>query len=325
MKSYHLVLLVAGAGLAAGLAYKMTQLPPIAMPASARVAENAPSAPDVAVPKPSPIPQKRRVVPLVNAPVATRASAPETVYTEPPKPVVRETQQPVAPAKPARKPQPVSVATIKPPSTKPQSVKVAIIKPQTVKPKQWIPGKYESTADAKAAVKTPAPQALAKPAPAPLVVASLDKSNAGDKSDTPVVPAIEKDTPALSVPRHQATLQNGMTITIRLDEPLSSNVSRPGATFAGELVDPLIAGGFIIAERGARVSGRVLDSQKAGRFTGISRLVVGLTNVSTSDGQQVAISTDPWMRLGDTLPADTVVRFRLSSTVTITERQLAAK
>jgi hypothetical protein len=333
MKLQHMVLLVAGAGFAGGLAYKMTQPPPIEMPAPVSPAVNGPpSTPDIPARKPSPIPQQARVT----APVTTSSPAPDTVYTEPPKPVVRKSE-PAPPAKPVRKNEPILAANNKPLSSKPAGVKPLNLKPASVKPlnikpaniksakirppnskpKQWVPGKYES-GDSVAVAKATPPPTLAKPAP--VVIASIDKSAA-----PPVVPAIEQEpAPAPPPTPHQATLQTGMTVAVRLMEPLSSNFSRSGATFAGELVDPLIADGFVIAERGAPVAGRIVESFKAGRFTGTSRLELALTNVYTSDGQQVGINTQPWMTLGDSLPADTVLRFRLTSKTTITERQLAA-
>src|SRR6202000_2672678 len=98
------------------------------------------------------------------------------------------------------------------------------------------------------------------------------------------------------------------TIVMRLDESLSSDFSAAGGTFQGSLIEPVVADGFAIAERGARVMGRVIDSRKAGRSAGISRLQLQLTSLMTSDGQQVSISTDPWMNLGDSLPARTIIR-----------------
>jgi hypothetical protein len=287
MKWYQVGLLVLGAGIAGGFALKMTQLPPVTLPPPPQPVINAPPPVAVVPQKPSPIPQTQRVRP--STPV--QADAPQPVYDEPPKPAARRTP-PVTP------PAPVHSAT-------------------NIKPRQWIPGRYDSFGDSASEPKAAAKPAPA-PAPAPLVApASIDKTTAA-----PVVPAIENE-PAPAP--HRATLRSGMAIPIRLDETLSSDHSPKGWTFVGTLIEPLVADGFVIAERGARVSGRVLDSEKAGRATGTSRLQIGLTDVSTSDGQQVAINTEPWVRLGDTIPAETVVRFRLTSMVTITERQLAAK
>jgi hypothetical protein len=158
-------------------------------------------------------------------------------------------------------------------------------------------------------------------------------------------------------------------------ETLSTEHVSTGDTFQATLADPVIAGGFIIAERGARVSGRVTDAHRAGRFSGISSLELRLLDFTTSDGQRIPVSTDPWLKRGDSMtrssvekigggaalgaaigaiagggvgavigasaggglgagaaaatgskpvsiPSETVIRFRLSSRVLITERRL---
>jgi hypothetical protein len=130
-----------------------------------------------------------------------------------------------------------------------------------------------------------------------------------------------------------------MTIMVRLDEALSSDRSVAGNTFTASLVEPIVVDGLVIAERGARVTGRVLDSQKAGRISGVSMMELALSSVTTSDGQRVSIATDPWTKRSDTLrgaalgaivatrgtpvevPGETVVAFRVSYAVTITERR----
>jgi hypothetical protein len=54
----------------------------------------------------------------------------------------------------------------------------------------------------------------------------------------------------------------------------------------------LVVDGFVIAERGARVEGRVVASDRGGKVKGVAALSVELTRIRTSDGQNVAIQTD---------------------------------
>jgi hypothetical protein len=288
-------LLIVGAVLAGGLAFRLTQPVPIpdvapVIPPTAHSKVTAPraSAPSVAIRppiiKPSPIP-------------ALRATAPEPIYT----PVPRE------PAKTAiRKDEPISVARVKPTQEKPTQPK----------PTQWIPGRYESPSEPASPHRSAGS--------APVVAAAIEKSAA--PAPAPAVERIPPQVPPTpAAPRRQATLRIGIGIPIRIDEPLSSDISPTGGTFQGSLIEPLTADGFVIAERGAPVAGRIVESQKGGRSTGISRLKLELTNLTTSDGQHVSISTDPWMKLGDGIPSNTAMRFRLASTVTITEQQIAGK
>jgi hypothetical protein len=132
--------------------------------------------------------------------------------------------------------------------------------------------------------------------------------------------------------------------------------------------------GFVIAERGARVDGRVVSSDRGGKVKGVAGLAIEITRIHTADGQSVAVQTDSFERraeqskkqdaakvgagaaigaiigaiagggkgaaigagvgggagAGDvlltrgkpaTLPSETRISFRLSNTVTITERR----
>jgi len=97
----------------------------------------------------------------------------------------------------------------------------------------------------------------------------------------------------------QVTLQPGMTIPVRLDQSLTSD------SFQASLAEPLAVDGLVIAEKGARVNVRP-----------------GLASLITSDGQRVAISTDPWTKPAQP-SAGTLIRFRVASRLTITERPIA--
>jgi hypothetical protein len=92
------------------------------------------------------------------------------------------------------------------------------------------------------------------------------------------------------------TLNAGLLIPVRLVDGLSAERNLPGDRFAGTLDRELVVGGFVIAERGARVEGRVTGSQLGGRVSGVSTLAVELTRLHTSDGQNVAIRTDAFER-----------------------------
>jgi len=70
----------------------------------------------------------------------------------------------------------------------------------------------------------------------------------------------------------------------------------PGDTFAATLDKELVVDGFVIAERGARVEGRVVGADRAGRVSGVATLSLELTRVRTSDGQNVALSTDSFAK-----------------------------
>jgi len=92
-------------------------------------------------------------------------------------------------------------------------------------------------------------------------------------------------------------LQAGITLPVRLGESLSSEHNQAGDTFTATLDAPLTAGGFVIAEKGARVEGRVVEAQKSGHGKKAT-LTLELTKLDTSDGQHVAIKTEALRKEG---------------------------
>ena len=83
---------------------------------------------------------------------------------------------------------------------------------------------------------------------------------------------------------------------MRLVDGLSSERNLPGDSFTATLDKELVADGFVIAERGARVEGRVVASDQGGKVKGVSSLQVELVRLRTSDRQDVAIQTDGFER-----------------------------
>jgi len=83
---------------------------------------------------------------------------------------------------------------------------------------------------------------------------------------------------------------------VRLVDGLSSERNVPGDTFVATLDKELAADGFVIAERGARVEGRVVAADRGGKVKGVASLAVELTRVHTSDGQNVAVETDSFQK-----------------------------
>jgi hypothetical protein len=128
---------------------------------------------------------------------------------------------------------------------------------------------------------TPAPPAPA-PAPAP--------AEAAQASTSPAPPPVRQ-------PR-TVTIPAGTNLSIRLVETLSTEHNYSGDTFRGTLDAPVILDGAIIAERGSKVLGKIVSSEKAGRVKGTSDLSLALTEINTTDGQRVAIETSVLYKQG---------------------------
>ena len=98
----------------------------------------------------------------------------------------------------------------------------------------------------------------------------------------------------------QLSIPGGTFITVRVNQFLSSDRNQQGDPFSASLIQPLVVNGVVVAEPGQTIAGRVLESQKAGRVEGTSRLRVELTDLTLVDGQQVPIQTELIDRKGDT-------------------------
>jgi hypothetical protein len=83
------------------------------------------------------------------------------------------------------------------------------------------------------------------------------------------------------------TIPAGTFLTVRVNEPLSSDHSQAGDLFTATLSQPLVAGGLVIARRGQTLAGTVTQAEKAGRVKGTSKLAIELTELTVADGNQV--------------------------------------
>jgi hypothetical protein len=136
------------------------------------------------------------------------------------------------------------------------------------------------------------PPAASTPEPAP-----IDPNNQPLKVQSPPPPP----PPAAAPPPPPAkpntvTLPAGTLVNVRLQERLSSEQNQAGDTFFATIEQPVVIDGFIIAERGARVEGRVTELERSGKVKGTARMVVELTKLNTSDGQKVNIRTASFER-----------------------------
>ena len=105
-------------------------------------------------------------------------------------------------------------------------------------------------------------------------------------------------------PPRSVTLAAGTLIQARTIEALSTERNQAGDSFIAALDQPQVADGLVIAERGARLEGRVVQSERAGRVKGLSELAIELTQLNTSDRQRLAIETETFAKHGETLKSE---------------------
>jgi hypothetical protein len=123
-----------------------------------------------------------------------------------------------------------------------------------------------------------APSPEPPPVPAPVIV-----------PDPPPPPPAET---RLEPPQPRTvTIASGTLVNVRLGETISSERNRQGDSFMATLDEPLVVDGLVIAEKGSRANGRIVDLVEAGRVKGLAHLSLELADVMLSDGQRIDLRT----------------------------------
>src|SRR5579871_1223954 len=106
-------------------------------------------------------------------------------------------------------------------------------------------------------------------------------------------PAMQQQPMApVTHPSGDLSLPAGTVISIRVDRPISTARNKVGDGFGASLAQPLVANGYVVAQRGQMLMGRVTVSEKAGRVSGQSKLGLELSELTLVDGQQMPIHTE---------------------------------
>ncbi len=228
---------------------------------------------------------------------------------------------PVRPAKPAEAPPPLARMD-KPPIEVVSDIATPI--PAAEKATAAMPAEPRHSVRAVVPVAPRATARLASARPKPVSAQRPDAAPSDDRptlaaqNPAPSAPTAVPDAPAPAVPEplppapiapenvtpplppapapNRVTLNAGMLISVRLLDGLSTGRNAPGDAFSATLDHELVAGDFVIAERGARAEGRVVAVDHGDKVHGGATLTLELTKVRTSDDQVVSIATDAFTK-----------------------------
>jgi len=253
------VAFAAGAVLASGIVYLTVR--PMSLPQAQSIADVRPASEPPAAPAPS-IPAPETSAPSPEAPHASPVAPPAEMAPKPAPQHPRLSRTSIR-----EKPSPM------PPAVHRENLPVVARNQETNPAPAPEP-------------QPPQPAEIAPPSPPPPV-------------SSPVAPVVAKVAPEPEgrVP-HTVVLAAGTPLVVRIGETVSAAHNQVGDTFFATLERQLVIAGFIIGERGARVIGKVIQAVPSGRGGGVSHLAVELERLSTSDGQRVAIRTDPYVKEG---------------------------
>jgi hypothetical protein len=196
---------------------------------------------------------------------------------------------PVAASAPVPEPTPIP-EPVKPAVIKPPAPKKVVPKPVAASQLAFPPAPVEQA-------KVELPPVASQPSPTPAV--------APEPPPPPPAPAPPptETTPEPPQPR-SVTVASGTLISVRLGETISTERNRQGDSFIATLDEPLVIDGLVIAEKGARANGRIVNLVEAGRVKGLARLSLELTSVMTSDNQKIALRTASFEKQGPTSKAE---------------------
>ena len=143
---------------------------------------------------------------------------------------------------------------------------------------------------AAAAPASPAPAGSATPAP------SVERGGATPAAE----PARAASAPRPSIPPPRAprtyTLDAEQPIAVYTTTTLSTKTSQAGEKFIATLAEPIVDGDWVIAKKGARVEGVIVDSDPGARVKGVASIAVTLESLTLADGRTVPITASRYTR-----------------------------
>ncbi|MEZ5363842.1 MAG: hypothetical protein R2748_16255 [Bryobacterales bacterium] len=152
---------------------------------------------------------------------------------------------------------------------------------------------------------------------APGPISKLEPPAGTLQEEIPAVPQppepMEASEPVEAREPRVVRLEAGSRLTVRLDSTLSTARNRVDDTFFATLDEPVIVDGLIIADKGARLEGRVVESEQAGRVKGLARLACELSYLHTDDGQRVAIRTSTFALDGPSSRKDDIKKVAIGA------------
>jgi len=89
-------------------------------------------------------------------------------------------------------------------------------------------------------------------------------------------------SPSSAVIPPGARIPAGTPVTVRLRAAIASATAKSGDTFEAVLVEPIVVNGQTLSERGAPVTGRVMEARAAGRSASPGYLRLALSSLSVN-------------------------------------------
>jgi hypothetical protein len=168
-----------------------------------------------------------------------------------------------------------------------------------------------AVACAPAGCSSPAPESTAQP-PAAAAPATAAPTGATPPGATPSGSAVPSATaaappapqpapaPPPPPPPRKFTLAERRAISVYTTSTLSTKTNQAGEEFATTLAEPITDGDWVIAKKGARVEGVIVDSDPGGKVKEVASITVSLKSLTLADGRTVQLATSHFTRQAKT-------------------------
>lgn len=136
-----------------------------------------------------------------------------------------------------------------------------------------------------------------QPSAPPVQQASMPEQNTASPAPAPPPQPVVKDI----------TIPAGTVLPVRITETLDTKTAQTNDAFHGALAADLGIQGVIALRRGAPIVGRIVEAREAAHFKGQALLSLELTAIQRG-GQNIALTTDPFIKEGAARGKDTAVK-----------------
>ena len=97
-------------------------------------------------------------------------------------------------------------------------------------------------------------------------------------------------------PPREVTLASGRALSVYTSSSLSTKTNQVGERFVGTLDEAITDGDWIVARRGARVEGVIVEADEGARVKGLASIAVRLESLALADGRTVKLETSAYRR-----------------------------
>lgn len=108
----------------------------------------------------------------------------------------------------------------------------------------------------------------------------------------------DASSPSRAAPQSTLEIPEGTTLTIRMIDPVDSEVNKLQETFRASIDEPVVLGGETVIPRGADVIVKLVDDKQSGKISGRTELTLDLVSVQVR-GKMVDVNTQDVTRASE--------------------------